>query len=485
MSSNDLQHHAVPYKLPNSSKPQLSTIDVNRLRDSSIKYVRIQWVDLVNNIRYRVVPIDYFEKLLKTSRPGVSITKAAMGLIFITMADGFGPAGEYLYAIDPASVKMCPYALGHASVMGWFQEKTPTPGVDGHLAIEVDLCPRTILQRVIENAKRLSGVEFLVGYETEFILLKNTYPIEAVNQHGWSNSAAIPSGSVESKVLEEIVESLQASRVEIQMYHAEAAPGQYEIVPGPLPPLQAVDTLIHTRETIFNVASKYGLRATLAPRVFMDNCGSAAHTHISVHSSSSTPSSTSSSHPNLNHLESCFLAGLLAHLPSVLLLALPTTESFKRMMDGAWSGGTYVSWGVDNRETPVRLCNAGSPQARNFEIKTHDGTANPYLSLAGFLGAGMEGVLENKECTIEDCGLELNTSAALLGEEKRKEMGIKDRLPLTWEAARKTFEVSELVDSVFGKEFKQKFLSTNKTLREQMSHGLSNVEELKKYVENY
>ena len=56
------------------------------------------------------------------------------------------------------------------------------------------------------------------------------------------------------------------------MYHSEAAPGQYEVITGPLPPLQAVDALIHTRTTIFNVASKHGLRATLAPRVFMDSC---------------------------------------------------------------------------------------------------------------------------------------------------------------------------------------------------------------------
>jgi len=55
------------------------------------------------------------------------------------------------------------------------------------------------------------------------------------------------------------------------MYHAEAAPGQYEVVTAPLPPLQAVDALIHTREIIYNIASKHGLRATLAPRVFLNN----------------------------------------------------------------------------------------------------------------------------------------------------------------------------------------------------------------------
>lgn len=69
-------------------------------------------------------------------------------------------------------------------------------------------------------------MEFLVGFETEFILLKSTSPIEAVNNHGYGNSPKLPSGSVEAKVLQEIAKYLQESGVELQTYHAEAAPGQ-------------------------------------------------------------------------------------------------------------------------------------------------------------------------------------------------------------------------------------------------------------------
>ena len=127
---------------------------------------------------------------------------------------------------------------------------------------------------VFRKAKNISGIEFLVGFESEFILLEDTHPIKAVNQHGWCNSLGLPSGSKESTVLEEIADALEAAGIELQMYHPEGAPGQYEVVTGPLPPLQAVDALIHTRETIFNTASKYGLKATFAPRVFLDNCWS-------------------------------------------------------------------------------------------------------------------------------------------------------------------------------------------------------------------
>ena len=126
----------------------------------------------------------------------------------------------------------------------------------------------------VRNAKNISGVEFLVGFETEFILLKNTNPIEVVNHYGWCEASASASGTIESQVLEEIADALRMADVEFQMYHSEGASGQYEIVTGPLLPLQAADALIHTRETIYNIARKHGLKATLAPRIFLDSCTS-------------------------------------------------------------------------------------------------------------------------------------------------------------------------------------------------------------------
>lgn len=105
---------------------------------------------------------------------------------------------------------------------------------------------------------------------------------------------------------------------------------QYEIVTGPLLPLQAADALIHTRETIINVAVKHGLKATFAPRVYMSSPGSAAHTHISVHSLNGPQKPVDA----LSAVESSFLAGVLKHLPAMTAVTLPTPASYKRVMDG-------------------------------------------------------------------------------------------------------------------------------------------------------
>ncbi len=108
----------------------------------------------------------------------------------------------------------------------------------------------------------------------------------------------------------------------------------------------------------------------------------------------------------------------------------------------------------------MRLCNAPVPAARNFEVKTLDGTANPYLALAGVLGAGLAGVLHGQKLTMKDCSGEL--SAARMDPAERAALGITERLPLDWEKARTRFEHSVLVDRVFGADFKAKFLSVHK-----------------------
>ncbi len=77
----------------------------------------------------------------------------------------------------------------------------------------------------ISKGKEL-GVEFLVGVETEFILLTSKSPPSPVTYSSWSASRALLSGSVAEKCLEDIADALQYGGIELQMYHAEAAPGQ-------------------------------------------------------------------------------------------------------------------------------------------------------------------------------------------------------------------------------------------------------------------
>ncbi|KZV68337.1 FLU1-II protein [Peniophora sp. CONT] len=448
------------------SLPSFSAKDVSALATSGVRYIRFTWVDLTNIVRCRVIPIGAFQALLAARRPGISVATVALGLVGPTCAPGFTGTGEYLYVPDLSSLRKCGYAPGHANLLGYLEQKVPASGE----SLEVGLCPRTLLRRVVEDA-RAAGFEFLVGIETEFILLRSVDPIEAVNDYPWSTTAALPTGAKETLCMEEIADALLASGIELLMYHAEAAPGQFEFVTGPLPPLEAADAVVLTRETIYNIAAKHGLRATLAPRVYMDNCGSSAHAHISVHRSSVPATKTPKPSPNTNSSttmaphERSFLQSLLDSITDIAAITLPTQASYARVADGIWSGGTYAAWGTENRETLVRL--TGPPGSHHFEIRSHDNTANPYLSLAAILGAGLQGIKQGVELTIGDCP----GQAVDLSENERAARNITGQMPKSLKEAREKMRGNAAVKEVFGETFVERYLSVNEAMEKFMSTG--------------
>ncbi|KAL0958310.1 hypothetical protein HGRIS_000455 [Hohenbuehelia grisea] len=130
------------------------------------------------------------------------------------------------------------------------------------------------------------------------------------------------------------------------------------------------------------------------------------------------------------------------------------------MADGVWSGGTYACWGTENKEVPLRVCNPTSPSSRNFELKPLDGIANPYIALAGVLGAGLAGIKEHRSLDVKD--LSGDKSAAQLNPEERKTMNITQRLPLNWEAGREALANDDSLRKILGRAFIDKYLAVNK-----------------------
>lgn len=133
-----------PSSIRASQAPTLS-----ELEHGGVHYIRFTWVDLSNTIRYRVIPIQHFLALTKSPRPGIAIARTAPGIVFNTSAPAFNSVGEVLYAPDMASVAWTPYAKGHASVMGWFQEKDANLE-KGKVSKASGVCPRSLLKRIVE-----------------------------------------------------------------------------------------------------------------------------------------------------------------------------------------------------------------------------------------------------------------------------------------------------------------------------------------------
>jgi len=454
---------SVPYTFGNV---HTGVLPLSQLEAPRFKYVIVEWADVSGVIREWVFTLSYFKKLLQTSRPGFPIASIALTSVFTNLPPTIeGGISEYLVAVDLSTLRPCPYLPDYAVVHPFFEERVPVSN-DSGLSVEVSHCPRTLLRRLVREAKEKHDLGFLVGFESEFFLLESTRPFKLANPGSYIGNP-FGASKVDQKVLSDIASNIQEAGIELQCYHFEGSPGQYEIIAEPLPPLEAVDALINTRQIIVNVASKYGLRATFAPRVDANSGFSGCHAHISVHNTSNLhPAPTE--HPYLSAFESSFLAGLLDHYPAIAALMLPIPASYARVVDGMWCGGTWVAWGVDNKDVPVRLCNAQSPLSRNFEIKTIDGVANPYYALAGVIAAGMSGVAKGEAPTQ---GSSAGIPPAQMSDLERAELHIHKRLPMNLEEANANLQGDETIVRAFGSDVIETYLMVNKLLTSVIGEG--------------
>ena len=92
-----------------------------------------------------------------------------------------------------------------------------------------------------------------------------------------------------------------------------------------------------------------------------------------------------------------FLGGVLHNAPALCAFFNPTVNSYKRINAPATvSGATWapntITYGGNNRTHMVRI-----PDAGRFELRLMDGSTNPYLSPAGVLAAGLDGVEHERD----------------------------------------------------------------------------------------
>jgi glutamine synthetase len=425
------------------SSPQHS--DLNLLRSfldehPSTKFLRLQFLDYTATPRMRVIPIRHALSLLQTqSSLTTGILTASLGLLQNdTIIPEVNGTDEYRLQAIFSSIRRGP-AKNYASVQGEFR------GQDNS---EVTLCPRSILRRTVQNSKA-QGLEFLLGFEIEVVFMspvsdfKPGYTANSSSKgHAWNSARSLQEKAL-LPMLEEIYDSLSSSGIYLEAWHPESCAGQYEFVLPALPPLEAVDTLLHARDIIATVAAGHSLRATLFPKPFPEEAGTASHAHISISS------------PNGEEKEvyESFYAGILDHLRAIIAFTYSNPESYARMLDSHWAGGRWVTWGSQNRETALRKI-AGS----HWEIKVLDGLANMYLAMASIIGAGTHGILAHQKLKWGDC----MEDPAKLSWEERHRLGIREGLPKDLGEALTALAEDEILCGILGTEVVERYISVKR-----------------------
>jgi glutamine synthetase len=117
--------------------------------------------------------------------------------------------------------------------------------------------------------------------------------------------------------------------------------------------------------------------------------GSSGHVHVSLWRGDEPAFADGDGPHTLSDTGLSFVGGLLAHLDETALFFAPYVNSYKRHLTEDFGGGIQA-WGFDNRTIAIRV--VGSGPSLRVEHRYPGADANPYLSMAAVLAAGLDGV---------------------------------------------------------------------------------------------
>ncbi|OFB39994.1 type III glutamate--ammonia ligase [Mycolicibacterium sp. (ex Dasyatis americana)] len=355
--------------------------DLATLADQAgTKFILALFVDLRGKPCAKLVPVESVE-LLATD--GVGFAGYAVG------AMGQEPKDPDLIAIpDPASFTPIPFikeglALVHCDphVGG-----TPWP-----------YAPRVILKGLIQRAAD-AGFEPWVGAEVEYFLLRRNAD-GALATADTADTAAQP--CYDARGVTRMYDHLTAISTAMNTLgwsnyanDHEDGNGQFEQNFEFSDALTTADRVITLRYLLSMIAAERDMVATFMPKPFSDRTGSGLHLHLSLTSAGTPvfPGDADERGLGLSETAYAFIGGILDHACALQSVVAPTVNSYKRT--GATSTASGASWaprkpsyGGNDRTHYIRV-----PDSQRIELRGGDGSANPYLTIAAALGAGLDGV---------------------------------------------------------------------------------------------
>lgn len=372
--------------------------------NKSVKYIRLQWIDYSGVLRARFVPIARCLRIASGIET-VCLAQNSM-LIPISTAPRIFSLSDYheTWHLRPdwSSLRRCGFKAGHAAAMGFVDQKDAET--------RFDKCPRMLLFQVFQRLKREWGPDILIGFEIEFVLLDESNDVVKPLDRliGYSRTAGLRAETL--GLVEEIVDALEQSSINIHHFHAEVQ-DQLEIALSPEPALEAIDSLIMAQEAIRTICVRRNIKATMTPKPTLSGPSNGLHLHLSLNK----PGRASADN---------FVAGILNHMGSLCAFGMANYDSYVRSVSDA--SGTWIGFGTDNRDLPVRKISD-----LHWEFRMMDSTANPYLFVAAVVLAALDGLGKKTELVWKDCKL----FPHLMDESMRIEYGMNQSMQVTLEEA--------------------------------------------------
>lgn len=254
---------------------------------------------------------------------------------------------------------------------------------------EITESPRFIFRKVLETAKN-EGFEFDFRPESEFFLFlkdEEGRPTTKTNDIGnFLDVAPLDSGEDARR---DIIFTLEEMGFEMESSHHGAAPAQHVVRFRKTQGVKTADNILTLRNTVRSIAGRHGFHATFMPKPRTDLYGSAMVVKVTA-AEGKRDFITGTGPSGLSEEGEMFIAGILSHMPGLTAFACPIVNSYKRLKTRFFSP-TELYWSDRDYTAPVKVSKTENGRTR-IEWKLPDGASNPYITLALFIAAGLDGI---------------------------------------------------------------------------------------------
>ena len=355
-----------------------------RAAEDNIEFFMTMFVDMHGRPCAKLVPVSAMDVVCE----GAGFAGFAVGPM------GQSPAGPDMIADpDANSYFKLPWRDGVAVVMCDIKvEGKPWP-----------YTPRIILGNALKKLEEERGMKLMVGVEAEYHLLKRdeTGKLVVADSLDTLDYPCYDARGLTRMFdyLSTISKYMNGLGYENYANDHEDANGQFEQNFKYAEAMTTADRLIFFRYMVNTVAHSFGMLATFMPKPFHDLTGNGLHMNTSLWKGdenlfqlAGSKSGKDDHGLGLTSLGYNFCGGVLEHAGVMSAVTNPIVNSYKRMGVSAPNSGAtwapaYVAYGGNNRTQMVRIS-----EGNRLEIRSVDGAANPYLTFAAVLAAGLDGV---------------------------------------------------------------------------------------------
>ncbi len=412
---------------------------INLVEEEDVEFIRLQFTDILGNLKNVAVTAAQLKKALDNE----CMFDASSIAGFTDVED----SDMYLYP-DLDTLEIFPWRPQQGKVARlicdvYRSDRKPFAGD-----------PRYVLKRALEEAEDM-GYTFRVGMECEFFLFhldENGMPTTITHEKaGYFDVGPVDLGE---NARRDMVLTLEDMGFVVEASHHDVAPAQHEISFLYDDALATADNIMTFKLAVKTIARRHGLHATFMPKPRYGMNGSGMHINMSLLKDGVNVFADESDGNGLSQTAYAFLGGVMEHMQSMTAVTNPIVNSYKRLVPG-FEAPVYIAWSATNRSALIRIPAAAGDTAR-MELRCPDAAANPYLTLAAILRAGLDGIRRQTAAPASvDCNI------FHMSERERRERNIEE-LPGTLMEAVACMEKDAFMKETLGSHVFEKYIALKK-----------------------